>query len=75
MRGLFGGMFDLDRNGDLDAFEKACEFQFMEEMIRDEEKTEFELSGLDAEELGYMEPYERRMALEEAGLDPDEYDF
>lgn len=39
------------------------------------EMTEFELSGLDAEELGFMGTEERREILEAAGLDPDEYDF
>ena len=74
MRGLFGVMFDYDRDGDLDAFERACELAFLEELDK-VEKTEFELSGLDAEELEFMDPEERRCVLEEAGLNPDEYDF
>lgn len=75
MRGLFGGMFDFDRDGELDAFERAAEFMFFEEMMNEEEKTELELSGLDPEELEFMDSWERRAALEDAGLDPDEYDF
>ena len=43
--------------------------------MNDYEKTEFELSGLDAEALGFMRVAERREALEAAGLNPDEYDF
>ncbi|MCI8710186.1 MAG: hypothetical protein HFG99_11585 [Dorea sp.] len=43
--------------------------------IMQEEKTEFELSGLDADELGFMRADERRAAMEAAGLNPDEYDF
>lgn len=41
----------------------------------DSKKTEFELSGLDAEELGFMGAEERREVLEKAGLNPEEYDF
>lgn len=37
MRGLFGDMFDFDRNGELDAFERAMEYQFFEEMTNEEE--------------------------------------
>ena len=33
------------------------------------------LSGLDVDELEYMDADERREVLEDAGLDPDEYDF
>ena len=74
MLGILGGMFDFDGNGRLDAFEQAAEFAFLSEMF-DEEKTELELSELDPLELEYMSAYERRAALEEAGLDPDDYDF
>ena len=37
--------------------------------------TELELAGLNPEELGYMTGVERRRILEDAGLNPDEYDF
>ena len=43
--------------------------------IMQEEKTEFELSGLNADELGFMRADERRAVIEAAGLNPDEYDF
>ena len=36
MMGLFGGMFDLDRDGNLDSFEQAMEFQVLDEMERGE---------------------------------------
>jgi hypothetical protein len=32
-------------------------------------------AGLDVDELELMDPDERAEALEEAGLDPDDYDF
>lgn len=41
----------------------------------DELLTELELSGLDIDELEYMDADERREALEDAGLDPDDYNF
>ena len=43
---IFGGMFDLDRNGELDAFERALEFQFIhEELLVEEEDAEDEDGG------------------------------
>ena len=32
-------------------------------------------AGLDYEELEFMDPLRRRVVLEEAGLNPDEFDF
>ena len=32
-------------------------------------------AGLDVDELELMDPNDRAEALEEAGLDPDDYDF
>lgn len=61
------------------------EFEAFGEMMKDDEEddvdqdeeleTELELAGLDAEELSWMDENERREALEDAGLDPDDYDF
>lgn len=49
---------------------------FGEEVDEDEEKEDdLMYVGLDRDDLEMMEPEERREALEEAGLDPDEYDF
>ena len=75
MAGIFGGLFDFNHDGKMNAFERAAEFAFLDEMIQEEEKTEFEMSGLDADELEFMDPDDRREALEDAGLDPDDYDF
>lgn len=36
---------------------------------------ELEMAGLDRDELESMDEDERREALEDAGLDPDDYDF
>ena len=45
----------------------------------DDSKEDFEMdamaAGLDIGELEFMDPYTRAEVLEEAGLDPDDYDF
>ena len=45
----------------------------------DDMEDDFEIdamaAGLDVDELELMDPDERAEALEEAGLDPDDYDF
>ena len=35
---------------------------------------EFEMAGLNVDELEYMDEDERREAIADAGLDPDDYD-
>ena len=69
--GLFGDLFDFNNDGKLDSFEKAAEFGAFMQMI-DSAKND---AGLDPQELADMGYFERRKALEEAGLDPDDYDF
>lgn len=81
MSGLFGNMFDMNRDGEIDLFEQAMELEFIDSIVNkeyeedDEELTELELAGLDPVELEFMDEDERREALEDAGLDPDDYDF
>lgn len=41
----------------------------------DDFKTDAMLAGLDADELEFMDSDERAEALEEAGLEADDYDF
>ena len=47
--------------------------------FEDDAKDDFEIdamtAGLDVDELELMDPDDRAEALEEAGLDPDDYDF
>ena len=47
--------------------------------FQDYTKEDFEIyamaAGLDVDELELMDPDDRAEALEEAGLDPDDYDF
>ena len=44
-------------------------------MIDGCQKEEIAAAGLDVDELDLMDADERREALEDAGLDPDDYDF
>ena len=79
----FDNMFDFNRDGRLNAFERAAQFQFMDEMLKsgesdsfdDDEQDIFAEAGLDYDELEIMDPEERREVLENAELDPDEFDF
>ncbi len=52
--------------------------QMKEEKCVDAELDEddvFAEAGLDYDELEFMDPDERREVLEDAGLDPDDFDF
>ena len=78
----FDKMLDFNGDGKLDNWERAAQFQFMEEMLSEDSRSSdyddcdvFGDAGLDYDELEMMDPDERRGALEDAGLDPDEYDF
>ena len=85
MAGFFGNMFDFNRDGKLDGFERAADFCAFNELMKEHNSTDYlddddddyelELPGLDPEELEYMDEDERREVLEEAGLDPDDFDF
>lgn len=78
-RGIFGGMFDFNRDGKLDSIERAAEFHFLNHLTSDsaddDDYSELEAAGLDVEELEWMDPGERRELLEDAGLDPSDFDF
>ena len=41
-KGFFGGLFDFNNDGKLDAFERGAEFAFLNELIKEEEKDESE---------------------------------
>ena len=85
MAGFFGNMFDFNRDGNLDSFERAADFCAFNELMKEDASTdhlddddddyELELTGLDPEELEFMDEDERREVLEEAGLDPDDFEF
>ena len=78
--GFFGKAFDFNFDGHLDGFERATDFAaFMNLMDQnawqENADTNFFVAGLDWGELNMMDDWERREALEDAGLDPDDYDF
>lgn len=78
MGGLFGGLFDFNKDGKMSTFEKAAEFATIAKIAEDiseDDESELESVGLDKEELKFMDDDERREAIEDAGLDPDDYDF
>lgn len=79
MAGLFGRLFDFDGDGKLDTFEQAAEFATFASIIDAEEAREkaeeLEMSGIDSTDLEFMDEDERRDALEDAVLHPDDYDF
>lgn len=72
--GLFGDLFDFNRDGRLDSFERAAEFAAFMQMMDADKNDELTAAGLDAQQLNDMGYFERREALEEAGLDPDDYE-
>lgn len=81
MIGLFGGLFDFNHDGKLDAFERTTEISFIADIMEEDcgeinqDREDFATVGLDMNELELMDDDGRREALEEAGLDPDDYYF
>ena len=83
---LFGhSTFDLNRDGKIDGAEWAfINDTFFEDNNGistgssvdedDDVLDEIEMAGLDRDELEFMDADERREALEDAGLDPDDFD-
>lgn len=78
-KGIFGGMFDFNNDGKLDIFEQAADFGMFMHMMEDSEKqekaAEISAAGIDLDDLEFMDDDERREALEDAGFDPDDFDF
>lgn len=70
--GFFGKLFDLNHDGNLNFFEQAMDVAMFDRMLRDSELAD---AGLDRLDLELMDEDERRETLEDAGLDPDAYDF
>lgn len=94
-KGFFGNLFDFNRDGKLDSFERAADFAAFASLVSENDDTEEETSeitdkkailedfsdddfledDLDYDELSYMDEDERNELLEDAGLDPDDFDF
>ena len=88
MKGFFGDLFDMNHDGKLDGFEEAADFAAFatmmdsinktgafEETEKEEAESELEAAELNATDLEFMDEDERREALEDAGLDLDDFDF
>ena len=83
MLGTDGRLYDSDFDFDGDGKLNAYEYSVMDDVGHEDTETsevdeledELSLAGLDVTELEYMDEDERREALEDAGLDPDDYDF
>ena len=72
---LFGNLFDFNGDGKPDSFEKAAEFGAFMQMIDSQKNDELTSAGLDLQDLSDMGYFERREALENVGLDPDNYEL
>lgn len=76
----FGGLFDVDGDGRLDADETAFGLMMMDDVLTDEgaeeEDSELELAtGYSRDDLELMDAEERAEILEDAGYEPDDFDF
>ena len=76
----FGGLFDVDGDGSLDAGEAAFDLMMMDDELTDdgaeEEDSELELAtGYSRDDLELMDAEERAEILEDAGYEPDDFDF
>lgn len=71
---IFGDVFDLNRDGELDAMEQAMKFSTFMQILDDTKREELEEAGLDIDELEMMSEEERYEAIGEAGLDPEDFD-
>lgn len=85
-KGIFGNMFDFNGDGNLDAFEQATEFSFLQKMMEDDGKSD---SHEDDDDSGLHitlsisigagdddsdEDWRDQYYSDEIGLDPDDYD-
>lgn len=74
-KGFFGDIFDFNNDGKLDDLERAADFGMFMNMIDSAKEEELSSAGLDLDELNLMDEDERISAIEDAGLDPDDFDF
>lgn len=80
----FGGLFDMDGDGTLDAGETAFGLMMMDDVLTDEESDDAEsldddelelMTGYSRDDLEFMDSEERTEILEEAGCEPDDFSF
>jgi hypothetical protein len=75
MKGIFGDMFDFDHDGKISDLERMAELDYLEKITRANDRKRPASYELDEDEFEFMDEEERIEAMEEAGLDPDDYDF
>ena len=74
--GIFGGLFDLNRDGKMSASESALEFMLIDEMEKEDElESALCDAGIDEFDLDCMDADEREAFFEESGLDAEDYDI
>ena len=85
-KGIFGNMFNFNGDGDLDIFEQATEFAFLQKMMEDDEKGDSAKETDDSDlsitlsiSLGSGgddsdEDWRDQYYCDEIGLGPDDYD-
>lgn len=69
--------FDFNKDGKLDLMEGFLKYQTImgqDEDAEEDLENELEMNGLDRIDLELMDEDERREAIEDAGLDPDDYE-
>ncbi len=80
----FGGLFDMDGDGNLDAGETAFGLMMMDDVLTDEESDDAEsldddelelMTGYSRDDLEFMDSEDRTEILEEAGCEPDDFGF
>ena len=81
----FGGLFDMDGDGTLDAGETAFGLMMMDDVLTDEESDDADnfddddelelMTGYSRDDLEFMDSEERTEILEEAGYEPDDFGF
>lgn len=71
--------FDLNHDGEISPMEQALGQSLMFSMIEEEEKEEqrdlLTSAGIDPDDLEDMDDFEKYQALEDAGLDPSDFDL
>lgn len=70
----FDSLFDMNRDGVLDAVEQGFQLDFLTRQMEEENRSDEEEDELDLDDLEFMDEDDRREALEEAGYDPDDFD-
>lgn len=81
---IYDNSFDFNHDGQLNSYERAMMddivFGMSEDLLEQEGDADdveycLALEGVDIDDLEDMDEDERREVLEDAGLDPDDFDF